>query len=113
MVVSYNDKEGGMGRLRSTLGMKVMTVACSTCPFAGAQNSLPAETINFYAEKLIKFQNQHLCHSVDDKKICRGGRDLQLRLLRVWGIINEMTDEAFDRKAKEFLKGDDKWQKLS
>ncbi len=70
---------------------------CKTCPFAG-KTPLPlseSDLVTYYQNLLGN--GQHFCHSVDNKKICRGGRNIQLKWLCAIGMLEEPTDEAFDR----------------
>jgi hypothetical protein len=77
--------------------MKVRRRPCATCPFVnGHRSGLRVERINYYTDRLAQFKNQHLCHVEENKQICRGGRDLQLRLLVSFGVIAEASDEAFN-----------------
>ncbi|MDF0556452.1 hypothetical protein [Kamptonema sp. UHCC 0994] len=53
----------------------VQAKPCRTCPFAGSE---PVRLSNSrYQQILSNLVNsqQHLCHSADNKAICRGGRD--------------------------------------
>jgi hypothetical protein len=52
---------------------------------------------------VVNLQSQHLCHSANNKKICRGGRNLMLRVMCIWGFITEPTDEAYGKARKEIL----------
>lgn len=83
----------------------VQPKACKTCPFEGETPiRLEPERFAEYYQKLIQFESQHLCHSVDNKAICRGGRNLQLKLLHRLGLIKSQTDEAFNEAMDEALK---------
>ena len=69
---------------------------CRSCPFAGKE---PVRLSNDrYREIFTNLVNsqQHLCHSADNKAICRGGREIQLRWLCSIGALSEPTDEAFN-----------------
>jgi len=80
----------------------VQKVPCSSCPFSG---DTPLETS---PENMMGYLNnllghgQHICHSTDEH-ICRGGREIQLRWLCAMGMLDEPTDEAFDRAVEESL----------
>jgi hypothetical protein len=70
---------------------------CRTCPFAGTNPlQLDPQSHFNYIRNLVEGRSQHLCHSADNKKVCRGGRDIQLRLLYSKGDIQAPTDEAFN-----------------
>lgn len=83
--------------------MPVQAKPCRTCPFAGS-NPIPLPPERY--TQLINNLNgngQHFCHSADNRKICRGGRDIQLRLLCSYGLLDEPTDEAFNQAIAEAL----------
>lgn len=74
----------------------VQAMPCKTCPFEGINPiALPPER---YAELLknLMGNGQHFCHSVDNSKICRGGRNIQLKWLCAVGALSEPTDKAFN-----------------
>lgn len=88
--------------------MPAQTEPCKTCPFAGVDSiklspSRYAELINN-----LMGNGQHLCHSANDKMICRGGRDIQLRWLYLQGFVAEPTDDAFNKTMNECLAGNSK-----
>ena len=86
------------------INWEVQENPCITCPFAGtAPIQLDESSYQAYLEKLLNFESQHLCHSAGNQKICRGGRDLQLRILCLRGLIPSPTDEAFCQATKEAL----------
>jgi hypothetical protein len=79
--------------------MEVQPKPCKSCPFAGEK------PIQLTEERMIEItqnltDSTHLCHSVKNTKICRGGREIQIRWLYLKGFISEPTDtalnEAFD-----------------
>lgn len=81
-----------------------MPVACATCPFSGAHRpNVGAQAHADFTDSLVNMRSQHLCHTVNNKKICRGGRDLQLKVLVTIGILPEPTDAAFNRKLDEVM----------
>jgi hypothetical protein len=76
---------------------------CRSCPFAGSEPvRLLPERYQQILSNLVNSQ-QHLCHSVDNKAICRGGREIQLRWLCSIGALSEPTDEAFDAAINEVM----------
>lgn len=86
------------------LSWPVRSRPCLTCPFAGRQTvHLAPERLCELTENLVSFSGQHFCHSAGDRAICRGGRELQVRLLYLAGAIAAPTDEAFDAAATEYL----------
>ena len=83
--------------------MPVQVMPCKTCPFAGERpiQLTPARYAEL-TENLIG-QGQHLCHSANNEKICRGGREIQLRWLYLKGFITSPNDEAFNKTMDECL----------
>lgn len=76
---------------------------CITCPFAGKKPLyLAPDQIQKYMENLVGFQGQHICHTTQ-ANVCRGGRDIQIRLLCALGRLSEPTDAAFDRAVQEAM----------
>ncbi len=76
---------------------------CKTCPFAGTNPlTLPLNDLVDYYQNLLG-NGQHFCHSANNTKICRGGRNIQLRWLCSMGMLEEPTDEAFDKAINEAL----------
>lgn len=84
-------------------GFAVMKAPCSTCPFK--TTFLGSDAMEQYTTSLVTFQAQHLCHTVDNTMICRGGRDIMLRAMCAMGFIEEATDECFERTSREVLGG--------
>jgi hypothetical protein len=81
----------------------VQKTPCRTCPFAGKEPvRLSSDRYKHYLDNLLG-NGQHLCHSADNKAICRGGREIQLRWLYSIGALSEPTDEAFDAAVNETL----------
>jgi len=82
---------------------KVQEKPCHSCPFAGKE---PVRlTQERYAQLVTNLlgHGQQLCHSANNQKICRGGRDIQLRWLCITGHLDEPTDEAFNKKMEATL----------
>ncbi|MEG4047327.1 hypothetical protein [Microcoleus sp. Pol17_C1] len=77
---------------------------CKTCPFSG-EKPLPLcpSDLAIYYENLMG-NGQHICHSTNNTKICRGGRDIQLKWLCSIGFLAEPTDEAFNEAVNWALK---------
>lgn len=82
---------------------------CATCPFAHGsklsflQDDLAASAIN---------QASRICHSTGSNNainkrtgkkplLCRGARDIQLKVYAAIGFIESATDAAWDKKCKE------------
>ena len=72
--------------------MKINKTACKTCPFEGENPiDISAESKTAITEYVIEGQN-HLCHQDDSNNtICRGGRNLFLKVAASAGIISEPT----------------------
>ena len=84
--------------------MPVQPKPCHTCPFAGnAPVNLRQNSYADYVAKVVTLESQHLCHSAHHQMLCRGGRDLLLRVLYIQGFITEPTDTAYDTARKEVL----------
>jgi len=84
--------------------LKVQPQPCHTCPFEGKEPvQLDPVRYNYFIKKLAG-ESQHLCHSVDNKMICRGGRNIQLRILYAMGLIDKPTDECFDEAIQKYCK---------
>jgi hypothetical protein len=87
------------------LSMQVMKRACATCPFVnGHKSGLTLDTINACTLNVATLQSQHLCHTADNKKLCRGGRDIMLRVLTAFRMIDKPTDAAFNAAMRKALK---------
>lgn len=69
------------------------TKACYNCPFA-SRNPLPLDpnTYQTIINYLGEGQN-HICHN-SKNKVCRGGREVQLKIFCAQGWIEEPTDAA-------------------
>jgi hypothetical protein len=77
---------------------------CHSCPFEGKDPvKLDPDRYTYFVGKLAG-EGQHLCHSVKNKMICRGGRNLQLRILCSMGLLYEPTDECFDEAIEKYGK---------
>lgn len=93
--------------MKIKLGTQVQVKPCRSCPFEGEEPiALSPESRIRYTENLVNLQGQHFCHSVNNEMICRGGRNLQLRALCAYRLIDKPTDEAFEKKAREVLNAD-------
>lgn len=83
---------------------KVMTQMCATCPFReGSEYAYLRDRLTQSALT----EATRICHSTGNNpvikrrnvppQICRGARDLQLELFTALGILDEPTDEAWER----------------
>lgn len=74
---------------------------CKTCPFSGENPLLlPPERLTACYQNLMG-NGQHICHSTNNTKICRGGRNIQLKWLYLFGMLDEPTDQAFDEAVNQ------------
>lgn len=85
-----------------------MKQMCATCPFRlGSEyaNLAPSLTVSALSE------GSRICHCTGSnglkgrtgkpERLCRGARDMQLRVLASTGFLEAATDEAWDKKRKE------------
>lgn len=86
---------------------KVRKTKCKSCPFrAGSPYEYLAPMLT--ADALS--ESSRICHSTGvnainttnlPEEICRGSRDIQLRMFYAMGYIEVCSDEAWERKWKE------------
>ena len=86
----------------------IQKTPCKTCPFAGSDPiALEPESLANYYKNIVQLQGSHICHSVKTKTICRGGRDLTLKVLAAKGLLAEPTDnEEFESVSLKMLDSD-------
>lgn len=81
--------------------MPVKPVKCATCPFRDEnKHTGVAEQVT----RRILSKASQVCHSTgwpEGTHLCRGARDIQLRVFHGMGFIKEPTDKAWDEKRKE------------
>ncbi|MDQ2096779.1 MAG: hypothetical protein QQW96_03930 [Tychonema bourrellyi B0820] len=82
---------------------QVQSSPCKTCPFDGETPLMLSEPRLIEVYENLLGNGQHFCHSVNNSKICRGGRNFQLKWLCTVGMLDEPTDEAFNQAMKETL----------
>lgn len=78
----------------------VMPTKCKTCPFADGGCADVAASVT---ERVLS-EGSQMCHSSgypEGKRLCRGARDIQLRVFASIGFIDAPTDEAWDAKRRE------------
>ena len=76
--------------------MPVQIYPCMTCPFEGEKPIvLTPKSYARYVANIVNLKGQHRCHWANNKMLCRGGRNLLLRVLCAYGLIPEPTDAAF------------------
>ena len=84
--------------------MPVQPHPCMTCPFEGSKPiPLTPKSYAKYVANVVNLKGQHRCHSVGNKMLCRGGRNLLLRVLCAYGLIEEPSDVAFEKASIEAL----------
>ncbi|MDJ0515505.1 MAG: hypothetical protein AAGJ08_13835 [Cyanobacteria bacterium P01_H01_bin.35] len=75
---------------------------CRTCPFAGDE---PLDITEGARQEIVSYViagTNHLCHSDESNQtVCRGGRDIYLRVATMIGAIKAPTDEALAEAMKE------------
>ena len=72
----------------------IQKTPCKSCPFAGSEPiALEPESLHNYYQNITGLHGSHICHSVKTKTICRGGRDLTLKVLTAKGLLAEPTAE--------------------
>lgn len=92
--------------------MPVMKTSCATCPF---RDDSPYRFLKEDLTKSALTEASRICHSTGSNNginrrtgkrsmICRGARDVQLRLMAGLGVIKEPTDAAWAEAAKELCK---------
>lgn len=80
---------------------KINKQPCRTCPFAGAEPLQISEEARGEIIKYVSEGKNHLCHSDDtNQTVCRGGRDMFLRIATLKGYIEAPTDAALEKAMK-------------
>lgn len=84
-------------------GWPVMRQKCSTCPFGpNGDPQIHAGVVS----RLVRFKGSQQCHhpilkGKPETHLCRGARDMQLGILAGFGLIEDATDEAFEKRSRE------------
>jgi hypothetical protein len=82
----------------------VQPKSCRTCPFGGSDPiKLSVSSYQQYITNLVEGTGQHLCHSAENRVVCRGGREIQLKVLTARGFIPEPTDAAFSEAIEKYV----------
>jgi hypothetical protein len=86
---------------KSVRGWPLMKRKCTTCPFG--PNGDP-----FIRDGVVSrlFKGSQRCHhpvlaGKKETHLCRGARDLQLTILTGFGLLDEPTDAAFEKRSRE------------
>ncbi|NES66178.1 MAG: hypothetical protein F6K24_13400 [Okeania sp. SIO2D1] len=81
---------------------KVNKQPCRSCPFAG---ETPLQISPEAREEIVNYVcngKNHLCHSDEtNQTVCRGGRDIFLRIAVCKGLIEAPTDKALEKAMKQ------------
>ena len=82
---------------------------CRTCPFAGSDPiALEPKTLQDIYRNIVEISGSHICHSEKAITICRGGRDITLKVLTAKGLLAEPTDKEFERVSLKLSVSDQK-----
>ena len=85
----------------------IQKVPCKTCPFAASNPiALEPESLADHYRNVIELHGSHICHSARNTTICRGGRDLTLKVLAAKGLLKEPTDSEFENVSLKLLSSD-------
>jgi hypothetical protein len=84
-----------------------MKQQCATCPFGPNGDPRVAAGV---VERTVQLNASQICHhpalhGKPETHLCRGARDLQLKILTAMGMIPAPTDEAFSAKWRELQEG--------
>jgi hypothetical protein len=82
--------------------MKPMLKSCKTCPFGKHGSTDVRDSVT---ARLMNLGPSQICHHprISGKKethLCRGGRDVQLKVLFQLGLLEHPTDSCFSEKSK-------------
>jgi hypothetical protein len=87
--------------------LKPVTKMCNTCPFK--ENSPYANLRDTLTESALTTTSR-ICHNTGNnaihpqtgkpEKLCRGARDIQLKVMHALKVITEPTDEAWEAECK-------------
>jgi len=85
-------------QIKNLIETPVQPQPCKSCPFSGGMSPLGGQAISRYIQPLADMSSQHICHSSrsGDQRICRGGRNIQIKVAFTIGAISDATNEAFE-----------------
>lgn len=95
-----------MAKTKKVKNFQVMGKRCPTCPFGEqGEKDRVADIANMVRQRCIS-QASQICHHprLHGKKethLCRGARDFQLQIFHRLGVIDEPTDEAWEKARNE------------
>ena len=85
----------------------IQKTPCKTCPFAASNPiALEPESLANHYQNIVQLQGSHVCHSARETTICRGGRNLTLKVLTVMGLLKEPNDKEFENVSLKLLSSD-------
>ena len=95
-------------RNRNVSAWPVMPAQCSTCPFNAdgdpdVRDGVLRRTVNMQASQIC---HHPALHGKRETHLCRGARDIQLRVLTAMGLLSEPTDAAFTATSTKYLQGE-------
>ncbi len=89
----------------------VLSEKCATCPF---QVGSPYAHLALHLAEQAISHNSRICHSTGNnainrktgkpERLCRGARDIQLKVYHRHGILEAPTDEAWEKAWNEMKK---------
>ena len=80
---------------------------CATCPFGNnTDRTLQVQVI----ERCFTQQTSQVCHGTEGpnrepRSLCRGMRDVQLQIFHRMGLLDEPTDEAWEKARSRIIFG--------
>lgn len=91
--------------------MPVLAHQCATCPFRDGAKPKYAQLRGVLTESIMS-KASHICHSTGSRNafhyrtgkqaaICRGARNVQLKILTATGFLSAPTDEAWNERCRE------------
>lgn len=96
---------------KQPMDMEIMKEMCGTCPF---RDDSPVSFLRGDITMSALTECSRICHSTGGNtvlhpksktkgkaKLCRGARDIQLRVFHEMGFLEAPTDEAWDKKINE------------
>lgn len=85
--------------------MPLMPDKCVTCPFRSEGYDQVRENVQARSLQGVNQTCHHTgsIHGKPDTHLCRGARDFQLQIFAGMGVIDEPTDEAWDRARAKYL----------
>jgi len=93
--------------MKITQQTPIQKVPCKSCPFVGTESiALEPKSVQEIYRNVVELHGSHICHSARKTTICRGGRDITLKVLTAKGLLKEPTDLEFERVSLKLLSSD-------